>query len=359
MPTQGKGPARTFLLVLLVVSLVMVALIIRPFASALFLAAVLAVTFHPWYSRLVLRLKGRRSIAAGIITLGLVLALVIPVSALVYVAGREAANAFDYMHQTLAEEGVEGLIAQAPQPFQGWIDTIWRQSPSRDQDANFIYELERRAAISLPRIVSSISQVVGQTLLMVVAIFFLLMDGKRLVEWLDLISPLQRRQMVELFSEFRRVSATVLLGSVVTAAAQAAAAYVGYLIARAPNAVFLGLVTFLLGLIPIIGAGGFSFLVGVFVYLTGNHVWGIFLVVWSALVVGMVDNVLKPMLIKGGMELHGAVVFFALIGGFMAFGLVGLVLGPLSVSLLLAVLRIYERDFAEPDGLSGGERSAP
>jgi predicted PurR-regulated permease PerM len=63
----------------------------------------------------------------------------------------------------------------------------------------------------------------------------------------------------------------------------------------------------------------------------------------------MVDNVLKPMIIKGGMEMHGAVVFFALMGGFVAFGLVGLVLGPLSVSLLLAVLRIYERDFAEPD----------
>jgi predicted PurR-regulated permease PerM len=70
---------------------------------------------------------------------------------------------------------------------------------------------------------------------------------------------------------------------------------------------------------------------------------------WSTLVVGMVDNVLKPVIIKGGMETHGAIVFFALIGGMTAFGPVGLVLGPLSVSLLLAVLRIYQRDFAEPE----------
>jgi predicted PurR-regulated permease PerM len=244
---------------------------------------------------------------------------------------------------------VEGLIRQIPPPLQGWVNTIWRQSPSRDQDADFIYGLERKAAGSIPRIVSNIGQVVGQTLLMIVALFFLLMDGRRLVEWVDLVSPLQRRQMRELFSEFRRVSATVLLGSVVTAAAQATVAYIGYLIARAPNAVFLGLLTFLLGLVPIIGAGGFSFLVAVFLYLTGHHTWAIFLAIWSALVVGMVDNVLKPMIIKGGMEMHGAVVFFALMGGFVAFGLVGLVLGPLSVSLLLAVLRIYERDFAEPD----------
>jgi len=349
MSTQGKGPARTFLLVLLLVSLVMVGAIIRPFASALFLAAVLAVTFHPWYSKLANRLRGRRTAAAAIITLGLVLALVLPIGALGDIAAREAGESFDYVHQVLAEEGVEGLIRLIPPPFQGWVETIWRQSPSRDQNAEFIYGLERRAAGSLPRIVSGIGQVVGQTSLMIVALFFLLTDGKRLVEWVDLVSPLQRRQMRELFSEFRRVSATVLLGSVVTAAAQAAAAYIGYLIAHAPNAVFLGLLTFVLGLVPIIGAGGFSFLVAIFLYLTGNHVWAIFLAVWSALVVGMVDNVLKPMIIKGGMEMHGAVVFFALIGGFLAFGLVGLVLGPLSVSLLLAVLRIYERDFVEPE----------
>jgi len=349
MAAQGRGPARTFLLVLLVISLVMLALIIRPFAGALFLAAVLAVTFHPWHLRLVEKLRGRRSLAAGIITLGLVLALVLPVGALGWIGAREAADSFDYLHQVLAEEGVEGLIKQLPPPIQGWVDTIWQQTPTKDRNAGFIYDLERKAARSIPGLLTNVGQILGQSLLMVAAFFFLLMDGRRLIEWIDVVSPLQRRQMRELFSEFRRVSATVLLGSVVTAAAQAAAAYVGYLIAHAPNAAFLGLSTFFLGLVPIIGAGGFSFGVSIFLYLTGHHVAGLFLAAWSGLVVGMVDNVLKPMLIKSGMELHGAVVFFALIGGFTAFGLVGLVLGPLTVSLLLAVLRIYQRDFGEPE----------
>jgi len=349
MATQGKGPARTFLLLLLVASLVMLALIIRPFAGALFLAAVLAVTFHPWYQRLVDKLRGRRPLAAGIITLGLVLALVLPIGALGWIGAREAADSFDYLHQVLAEEGVEGLIQQVPPPIQGWVDTIWQQTPSKDRNPGFIYDLERKAAGSIPGLVTNVGQALGQSLLMVAALFFLLMDGRRLIEWLDVVSPLQRRQMRELFSEFRNVSATVLLGSVVTAAAQAAAAYVGYLIARAPNAAFLGLVTFFLGLVPIIGAGGFSFCVSIFLYLTGHRASGLFLGAWSILVVGMVDNVLKPIVIKRGMELHGAVVFFALIGGFMAFGLVGLVLGPLTVSLLLAVLRIYQRDFGDPE----------
>jgi predicted PurR-regulated permease PerM len=349
MATQGNGSARSFLLLLLVASLILVGLIIRRFAGALFLAAVLAVTFQPLYSRLKDKLRGRRTLAASIVTFGLVLALVLPIGTLVVIAVREAADSIDSLHQALAAEGVEGLIQQIPPPIQGWVDTLWQQMPSKDRNASFIYDLEKRAAGLIPRLVSNVGQVLGQTLLMIVAIFFLLMDGGKLIEWLDVVSPLQRRQMRELFLEFRRVSATVLLGSVVTAAAQAAVAYVGYLIARAPNAAFLGLATFILGLVPIIGAGGFSFLVSIFLYLTGHHVAGIFLAAWSALVVGMVDNIIKPIVIKGGMEMHGAIVFFALIGGFMAFGMIGIVLGPLSVSLLLAVLRIYQRDFGDPE----------
>src|SRR5689334_8663239 len=185
MATQGKGPARTFLLVLLVASLVMLALIIRPFAGAVFLAAVLAVTFHPWYERLLSRLRGRRPLAAGIITLALVLALVLPVGALGWIGAREAADSFDYLHQVLAEEGVEGLIKQVPPPIQGWVDTIWQQTPTQDRNADFIYDLERKAARSIPGLVTNVGQALGQTLLMVAALFFLLMDGQRLIEWID------------------------------------------------------------------------------------------------------------------------------------------------------------------------------
>jgi predicted PurR-regulated permease PerM len=72
-----------------------------------------------------------------------------------------------------------------------------------------------------------------------------------------------------------------------------------------------------------------------------------FLAAWGIVVVGLVDNVAKPFLIKGDVEMHGAVVFFALIGGIAAFGMVGLLLGPLAVAMLLALLRMYRRDYVE------------
>jgi predicted PurR-regulated permease PerM len=120
-----------------------------------------------------------------------------------------------------------------------------------------------------------------------------------------------------------------------------------------PNTVVLTLVTFCLALVPVFGAGMFSFLVAVWLYLNGHLVPAIFLAAWSVLAVGLIDNLVKPLVIRGGIAMHGAVVFFALLGGVTVFGLAGVILGPLSVALLLAILRIYKRDFATPEERTG------
>jgi predicted PurR-regulated permease PerM len=80
-------------------------------------------------------------------------------------------------------------------------------------------------------------------------------------------------------------------------------------------------------------------------YVTGHPYLSLFLALWGVVVVGLVDNVIKPLLIKAGMEMRSAVVFFALIGGLGAFGAIGLLMGPLVVALFLALVRIYRRDF--------------
>ncbi len=349
MTTTGNGTARVMLLALFVLSLILVWLVIRPFAAALFMALVMAVTFYPWRKRLTARLRGHRTLASFLITLGVLIAIVLPVVTLGVVAVREAADSLDYMHQVLAEEGVEGLIHLIPEPLQGWVASAWDRLPQRDQNVEFIFGLERRGAGMIPRALTWVGQIVAQTALMMVAFFFMLLEGGKLAGWAIETMPLPRRHLSELFTEFRRVSATVLLGSIVTAGVQAAAAFVGYVIAHAPNASFLALVTFFLGLVPIFGAGAFSFVIAVWLYLTGHLKSAIVLGAWSLLVVGTVDNIIKPILIRRGMQLHGAIVFFALLGGLATFGPVGLVLGPISVSLLLAVVRIYQRDFAAAD----------
>ena len=85
----------------------------------------------------------------------------------------------------------------------------------------------------------------------------------------------------------------------------------------------------------------------------------IFLAVWGVLVVGLVDNLIKPLLVKRGLHMHGAIVFFALLGGLAAFGTVGLLLGPLIVTLFLALVRIHQRDYGDNLSPPGHENVTP
>jgi predicted PurR-regulated permease PerM len=108
-----------------------------------------------------------------------------------------------------------------------------------------------------------------------------------------------------------------------------------------PNTLLWTLVTFFVSFIPGVGAWIVPVSLSIGLFIQGRTGWGIFLVVWGLLVVGLVDNVVRPLLIKGEVEMHGAVVFFALLGGLAAFGAVGLVAGPLVVAFSIAISRTY------------------
>jgi predicted PurR-regulated permease PerM len=110
--------------------------------------------------------------------------------------------------------------------------------------------------------------------------------------------------------------------------------------------VFFALVTFFFAFIPAIGAAVVSLFAAALLLVTGHPYMAIFLSAWGLVVVGLVDNLVKPLLIRRGLEIHGGIVFFSLIGGLATFGAIGLVVGPLAVALFLAVLRLYHRDYS-------------
>jgi predicted PurR-regulated permease PerM len=123
------------------------------------------------------------------------------------------------------------------------------------------------------------------------------------------------------------------------------AAWLGFLITRVPSPFFFALVTFFFAFVPAIGAAVVCLFAALLLLVTGHPYLAALLAAWGLVVVGLVDNLVKPLLIRRGLEIHGAIVFFSLIGGLATFGAIGLLVGPLSVALFLAVLRIYHRDY--------------
>ncbi|MES1206260.1 MAG: AI-2E family transporter [Pseudomonadota bacterium] len=343
--------ARRFFFILLSAATVLLAAVVKPLASALFLGAVFAGVLWPLHKKFSKKLRGRRAVSAGVFVAGVVLVIVGPLIALSAVVVKEASEGLKFVSTTVRSEGVTGLVERLPPAVQKMAKQGLARLPGEaggdlDQTVqNQVSSQGGKAALAVGAAVKATGSLVFQAAMMLIALFFLLVEGGTFVKWLDSVSPLRPGQTHEILNEFKKVSYAVIMSTVITAAVQAAAALIGYFIARVPNPLFFAGMTFFVAFIPAVGAASVCLVAAGFLFVTGHPYMALFLALWGVIVVGLVDNVVKPLLARAGMEMHGSVVFFALIGGLGAFGTVGLLIGPLAVALFLTLLRIYQRDF--------------
>jgi predicted PurR-regulated permease PerM len=335
---------RFVLYLLAALAVAMLTLMVAPFAAPLLVAAVLAGALYPWNERLAAALHGRRRLAAGLMTLAVLLAVVLPLLYLAVLALQQVGAGIDWVRQALQSQGAAGLAEQLPAPLDGLVGRALAELPSDLEKLEiFAAEQSGQAAVLLGGFLSATGVAVLKTFLALVAFFFLLVDGPQLVRWLDDAVPLQRGQVAELLSDFRRATVAVLFSSLATAGVQSAAAFLGYLATRVPHATFFAFVTFLVALVPALGAAPVVVGVGILQLSTGSRLAGVVLLAW-AVPVSLIDNLLRPMLLRRGLAVHPVVIFFTLLGGLAAFGPLGFLLGPLSLAFLLAVLRMFRRD---------------
>lgn len=337
--------ARRLLVFLVLAALALTAAIARPFWVPLFWAAVGAAVLRPameWLSR---RLGGRRQIAAALLVFGVVALVLVPIATMSTVLVKEILDGIAWVRSTIQSEGVVGLVGRLPGPLQRAAHEVLDAVPEPQQALQRLAgEHGTAAAAAVGGALVATGTALFQAAMMLVALFFLLVDGGRLVAWIDARVPLRPGQFRALLEDFRRTSVSALGATIGTAAVQSVLASVGYLVARAPNVLFLSLATFVVALIPGLGATVMVVLVGLLFLATGHVGGGLFVLGWAVLV-GLSDNVVRPLLLRGGLALHGGVVFFALLGGLAAFGAgVGLLLGPLVLTFLVASLRMYRSE---------------
>lgn len=340
--------SRFILIGLVLLSLGLLGLVIWPFASALLFAAVLAGAFHPWLERLSARWGGRRQTAAVVLSAGVALLLVLPVAALTVSVGRQVVAGVGYVQDTLRTGGLPALVAKVPAPLRPAADRALGHLMPEGQGQAQIEELAAaqtgRATAAVGGIIKTTSNILLQVALMLVAFFLLLVDGPKLVDWLGEVVPLKPGQTREILRDFRNTSVAVLVSSIATAGVQTAVAVVGYLLFGVPQPVFFAAVTFVVAFIPAVGATTVTLALALLLFMTGHPTQALLLALWGAILVGFSDNIVKPLLMRGRMEVHGGLIFFALLGGMATFGPVGLVAGPLILSFFLAVVRMCRHE---------------
>jgi predicted PurR-regulated permease PerM len=328
--------------VTLVVLLGATALVLLPFVGGGLLAAVFVIATWPMYLRLRAGLNGREGLAAGLMTLLTLVMVVAPLAWLIETVVRYVPALIDTARGWVKNglPGPPAIVASIPLLGE-MLAAQWTRIASDPgalrQIGGRIAEIVRDPLLSGGRIVGNgLIQLSLATFLA----FFLWRDGDRLaarsLAGLTRIAGPMAAEMLELVHTTVRA---VMIGFIGTGLAQGVVAAIGFLIAGVPGAALLGVATALLSILP---SGTVPVWVGAAIWLAidGQVGWALFVAAWGALLVSTIDNVLRPILISRTVSLSFLPVFLGVIGGVIAYGFVGLFIGP---TLLAVTFRLWQR----------------
>jgi len=333
--------------VLVVVASALFLLVIWPFRAPLFLAVVLAAVFQRPFERTSAFLRGRRKLASAVLTLAVFFAIVLPFASIAAFAVRESLVGLDYLRSELGVTNVTDLKSgPLPPRAEAAINrTLGVVHLNRAQVQEGITRVSEEIRTAAPEVLASSGRAAFHTVVMLIALYFLLLEGAGLIEWLGTVSPLQARQTRELLREFRKVSNASVVGSVVSALGQGILTAIGFAITGVPHALFFGLLTAIASFVPVVGTAIVWIPAVLLLGATGHMTGAIVLGAWCLVFVIGGEHVGKPLLLRGQVEMHTGLVFLSLLGGLEVFGLLGIIIGPLIVSFFLALMRMYRRDF--------------
>ncbi len=332
--------------IVLVGSMILLAVVMLPIWKPLFMAVVLAAALSPinqWFAR---KFGDRLRLASALTTFLLVVVILGPVLTISIIAISEAIDALSYIATTIAQSGIAGVLERLPDWLERPLNSLleWLSIDAESLATRLMSD--GQAAMGLfGSVLTGVTGLAFDLALMLIVFYTLLEQGEHLVAWVLQVSPLPETK--ELLSEARRTSGFVLRSSFLTALVQSVVATIGFFIASVPNPMFFGTVALFAAFIPSVGTALVTVpLIGLLV-LSG-YIWQpIFLGVWALLAIGLIDNLLNPLLIRGAVRLNGVLIFISLVGGILVFGAIGLVIGPLAVTFFLAMVRFTYRDYVE------------
>ncbi len=335
---------------LLLLALVTVAFfwIISPFFGAVFWAMVLALMFMPVHRRLCALLRGRDTLAA----LGtLLFCMVIVVVPMIFVVGAMVDEATSFTQRLRTGEfNPRTYFEQIQNALPGWSrDLLGRFGLFNAQD---VVDKLTAAVVQGGQALTARALAIGQNTLMLLVnlgimlylLFFFLRDGRDLAQTIRRAVPMQRQHTDFLLSKFATVVRATVKGTVVVALVQGMLGGVAFAFLGIHGAVLWGVVMSVLSLLPAIGAALVWAPVAIYLMATGSMIEGLGLAAWGAGVMGMVDNLLRPILVGKETKLPDYLVLLSTIGGLSIFGVNGFLIGPAIAALFVATWALFSHE---------------
>ncbi len=329
---------------LLTLLLVLSILIFKPFLPPLILASILVMLTAPGYQKLNHFLKNKRSLSAGLMTLGLVLLILLPGATLITILINQISNLIGKVDLSLLLNQI--LEARYFQDYgQPLMAKIQSYFPFKIDLIPVIVEFAKNTAgkvyVYSPQVLFGTATFIFNFFLMIIAVYVLFLEGPTLWQIFLRISPLRTVHEKRLSNRIRETIAAGIWGYVITGLVQGIMAGVLFWAVDVKAFVVLGALTFIMSMVPIIGATGVWLPVCLWFFAQGMTLQGFVVLGVGAIGISGIDNILKPMIIQGRVNIHPVLIFLSLMGGVKLFGPLGLLFGPVIVSMLIAVIGIY------------------
>jgi predicted PurR-regulated permease PerM len=351
-PNISPASFRTAFVLLLVaaVSALFIA-VAWPFLKPLLLGAMVAGLCRPLYNWLTRMLRGRRSLAATLTLLILVLVVVGPISAFVGVVVSQALNVSDHAIPWVQQH----FGAATTFNVHDWlVQRFPAIGPYVPQQAQIMEGIGRAAKAAGAFLVAGATQVTAGTagvllvfFVMLYAMFFFFRDGKRILEKIFYYTPLSHEDEVRVLERLTSVTRATIKGTLVIGIVQGALAGLGFWVAGIDGAAFWGTLMAILSIVPGIRAALVWVPAVIYLYITGQALTATLLLAWCAAVVGTIDNILRPTLVGKDAKMPDLLILVGTLGGLFLFGPIGFIVGPIVCGLFLTVWDIYGSTFKD------------
>ncbi len=313
----------------------------RPFLVAVIVGGMMALILNPWFRYLNANMN--KYAAATVATVSLALLFIIPLLLLAVVALRDASTLTSMLASEETTSTFKDWLTHWRQTFEQTIDTYapWITGLRfHDQATGLASTLLDRSSKLVLQLASETPALMLQLTMGVLSCYFWLVDGRRFLVWLRLIIPVTDHVRDEVTAAFRDATRSTVVASLAAALAQSFIVIIAFLAIGIPSAALAAGTTFAFAWIPVLGSFPVFAVAAFWAIAHGAWVKLTFIVV-AGLITGVIDNLVRPLVLKGGSDMHPLVSLVAILGGLEFFGLLGVLLGPVIVAMFTACARVW------------------
>ncbi len=353
---KGEKNHKLFFILFFLCTLAIAVLIVRPFIATLLLSAMLAYILHPLHKRLSSRISFPK-VSAFIMILLLLILFLVPVVIIGGVLTKESVDSYGKVKQVFIDkESVDSFCAEGEgvvcSAHSLWSTLISEFPFLMNLDFVKIFTFISAAVFTkLSDFILNIPGLVLHIFITMFALYYMLVEGAGMVDYVKRMLPMKQSHSDRVFQHFNDIIYATIYGAIVLAIVQGIVAGIGFYFFKVSSPILFGLLTVLAAFIPFIGASlvwlfvAGSMLFNGMIIADSSLMWrALGLAAYGALLISTIDNILKPKIIASHAKVHPLLILLGVFGGIALFGVVGVIVGPILLTLFVAVIKIYETE---------------